>query len=85
MNISNEIDKELIRAADAATSEDLFEVVKVHGEDFTEPNVATAFSELAKVGSKAGAQEKASIHEDPTFQILIGAKERTTAKSWSAG
>ena len=72
MNISNENDKEIIRATQAGTSEALFDVVQLHGEDFTEVNVATVFNELAKVAANKSAEEKDSIHNHNTFQNLIG-------------
>ena len=72
MNISNEHDKEIIRSTESGNSKSVFEVVQLHGEDFSEVNVATAFHELAKIGSNKGADEKKAIQDNPTFQSMIG-------------
>lgn len=73
VNIGNENDKEIIRASAKGTHGALYDVVKLHGEEFTETNVATTFHELAKVGNQKGDDEKAAIQKDPTFHTLIGA------------
>ncbi|KAK9792761.1 hypothetical protein WJX73_009565 [Symbiochloris irregularis] len=71
VNIGNENDKEIIRASAKGTHEALYDVVKLHGEEFTETNVATTFNQLAKIAEQKGDDGKAAIQKDPTFHTLI--------------
>lgn len=72
----------MIRATQNGKPSDILEVVKLHGEDFTEVNVATTFHELSKLAAGFSEADKKELQQDPTFQNLIGKHAYQSLQKW---
>ncbi|KAK9805665.1 hypothetical protein WJX72_010802 [[Myrmecia] bisecta] len=71
VHLGNEVDKELLRAAESGVDQ-LFYQVESHGDTFTELNVATTYEQLAKLAEGMSEEEKKQkIHDNKSFQTLV--------------
>jgi hypothetical protein len=64
--------EKLKSAAQEESADALLGVLEQHGHQFGEPEVETAFQELARVAKSWSSADKQRLHDAAGFQTLIG-------------